>query len=60
MSNTQNGNLSKDCRIFIARYESVTRDQLPDNIRLIRPYKQRTASRGRRRIQRGEVLVVIF
>ena len=27
-------------RTFIARYERVTRDHLPANIRLERPYKQ--------------------
>ena len=36
-------------RTFVARYERVTRDHLPANIRLERPYKQRAAPRGRRR-----------
>ena len=27
-------------RTFIARYERVTRDHLPGNVRLERPYKQ--------------------
>ena len=44
-------------RTFIARYENVTRNHLPANVRLIQPYKQRSTPRGRRRrqiaVQRG-------
>ena len=35
-------------RTFIARYERVTRNHLPANIHLRRPYKQIAAPRGRR------------
>ena len=38
-------------RTFVARYEQVTRNHLPANIRLRRPYKQRAAPRGRHRRQ---------
>ena len=36
-------------RTFIARYERVTRNHLPANIRLRQPYRQRAAPRGRLR-----------
>ena len=38
-------------RTFVARYERVTRNHLPANIRLRRPYKKRAAPCGRRRRQ---------
>ena len=34
---------------FYARYKRVTRDALPANVHLVRPYKQRAAPKGRRR-----------
>ena len=34
-------------RTYVARYECVTRDHLPANIPLGRPYKQRAELRGR-------------
>ena len=44
-------------RIFYAKYKRVSRENLPQNIRIRRRYKQRAAPRGRRRrganIQRG-------
>ena len=36
-------------RVFYAKYKRVSRDQLPQNIRIRRRYKQRAASKGRRR-----------
>ena len=36
-------------RKFYARYKRVTRDALPANVHLVRPYKQRAAPKGRRR-----------
>ena len=36
-------------RTFLARYRRATRRELPANVRLERPYKQRAAPRGRRR-----------
>ena len=36
-------------RTFYARYKGVTRDALPANVHLVRPYKQRAAPKGRRR-----------
>ena len=36
-------------RTFLARYKRATRDDLPPNINLIRPYKQRAAPKGKRR-----------
>ena len=38
-----------DGRTFLARYKRTTRNDLPRNINLIRPYKQRAAPKGRRR-----------
>ena len=38
-------------RTFVARYERVTRNNLPANICLGQPYTQRAAPRGRRRRQ---------
>ena len=38
-----------DGRTFLARYKRATRNDLPRNINLIRPYKQRAAPKGRRR-----------
>ena len=43
-----------NCRTFVTRYEHETRNHLPANIRLERPFRQRAAPRGRRRIQRGQ------
>ena len=43
-------------RTFISRYKRVTRDQLPANIRLRRPYMQRTVPHGRRCVQRGRAI----
>ena len=40
---------SPDGRTFLARYKRATRNDLPPNINLIRPYKQRAAPKGRRR-----------
>ena len=34
-------------RTFVARYTRVTRDHLPANMHLERPYKQRVAPRGK-------------
>ena len=36
-------------RTFLARYRRATRTELPANVRLERPYKQREAPKGRRR-----------
>ena len=36
-------------RAFYARYKRATRADLPANVRLERPYRQRAAPRGRRR-----------
>ena len=36
-------------RTFLARYRRATRTELPANVRLERPYRQRAAPRGRRR-----------
>ena len=36
-------------RTFLARYRRATRTELPTNVRLERPYRQRTAPRGQRR-----------
>ena len=36
-------------RTFLARYRRVTRTELPANVHLERPYRQRAAPRGRRR-----------
>ena len=36
-------------RKFYARYKRVTRDALPANVHLVRPYKQRAAPKGTRR-----------
>ena len=36
-------------RTFYARYKRTTRAELPANVRLERPYRQRAAPRGRRR-----------
>ena len=42
-------------RTFYARYKRATRVDLPANIRLERPYRQRAAPRGRRRrVRPGE------
>ena len=38
-----------DGRTFLARYKRATRNDLPRNINLIRPYKQRATPKGRRR-----------
>ena len=41
-------------RTFLARYRRATRAELPANVRLSRPYRQRAASRGRRsRVRQG-------
>ena len=39
-------------RTFLARYRRATRTELPANMRLERPYRQRAAPRGRRRRMR--------
>ena len=36
-----------NCRTFIARYERVTHNHLPGNVRLRQPYRQRAAPCGR-------------
>ena len=36
-------------RTFVARYERISRDQLPPNVVIRRTYTQRAAPRGRRR-----------
>ena len=36
-------------RTFVARYNKISRDQLPSNIVMRRTYTQRAAPRGRRR-----------
>ena len=41
-------------RTFLARYRRATRTELPANVRLERPYKQRAAPKGRRqRVKQG-------
>ena len=41
-------------RTFYARYKRATRADLPANVRLERPYRQRAAPRGqRRRVRQG-------
>ena len=32
---------------FVARYKRITRNHLPENVRLRRPYRQRAVPRGR-------------
>ena len=44
-----------DGRTFLARYKRATRNDLPRNINLIRPYKQRAAPKGRRRRRRRRI-----
>ena len=41
-----------DGRTFLARYKRATRNDLPRNINLIRPYKRRAAPKARRRKRR--------
>ena len=41
-------------RTFYAKYKRTTRAELPANIHLQRPYKQRAAPRGRRRRRAGQ------
>ena len=38
-----------DGRTFLARYRRATRNELPHNVNLIRPYKDRAAPKGKRR-----------
>ena len=38
-------------RTFFARYKRATRDDLPANVNLKRPYKQRAVPKGKRRQQ---------
>ena len=41
-------------RTFYARYKKATRADLPANVRLERPYKQKAAPKGRRcRVRQG-------
>ena len=40
-------------RTFVARYQRISRAQLPPNIVMHRTYRQRAAPRGRRRRKRG-------
>ena len=41
-------------RTFYARYKRATRAELPANVRLEHPYRQRAAQRGRRwRVRQG-------
>ena len=48
-------------RTFVARYKRIWRDDLPLNIVMHRTYRQRSASRGRRRRQRqGEQGIFSF
>ena len=51
-----------DGRTFLARYERVTRDHLPPNVRMRWDNKQRAAPKGRsrRRGQRGRGIGLIF
>ena len=43
-----------NCRTFYARYKRATRADLPANVHLERPYKQRAAPKGkRRRVRQG-------
>ena len=41
-----------DGRTFLARYKRATRNDLPHNVNLIRPYRQRAAPKGKRRRRR--------
>ena len=41
-------------RMFYAKYKRTTRAELPANVHLQRPYKQRAAPRGRRRRRGGQ------
>ena len=41
-----------DGRTFLARYKRATRGDLPHNVNLIRPYRQRAAPKGKRRRRR--------
>ena len=41
-------------RTFVARYKCISRGELPPNIAMRRVYRQRAASRGRRRRQGGQ------
>ena len=41
-----------DGRTFLARYRRATRNELPRNVNLIRPYKQRAAPKGKRKRRR--------
>ena len=41
-----------DGRTFLARYRRATRNELPHNVNLIRPYKQRAAPKGKRKRRR--------
>ena len=41
-------------RTFYAKYKRTTRAELPANVHLQRPYKQRAAPRGRRRRRAGQ------
>ena len=41
-----------DSRTFLARYRRATRNELPHNVNLIRPYKDRAAPKGKRRRRR--------
>ena len=52
----------RDGRTFLARYEHVTRDHLPPNVRMRWRYKQRAAPKSRRkhRGQRGRGIGSIF
>ena len=42
-------------RTFYAKYKRTTRAELPANVHLQRPYKQRAAPRARRRRRAGNV-----
>ena len=41
-------------RTFFARYKQATRDDLPANVNLNRPYKQRNAPKGKRQQQQQQ------
>ena len=41
-----------DGRTFLARYKRATRNDLPHNVNLIRPHRQRAAPKGKRRRKR--------
>ena len=45
--------LQPNGRTFVARYQRISRAQLPPNIVMHRTYRQRAAPRGRRRRKRG-------